>query len=1180
MASLQPSCPIVAGATEPPSQTQKNNAEQQLEKHPTNRTILWEELPTATTVKCPTDKTILWVELPKVTTEVTRNTSEEEIKMTKEMVSTAPSLHGIAMTTSLSSKMLDTDNEMKTKTETGMTDQSLICPTVNIFEFPATAKQTNECLLDSESTWDKPSKDDEFITNEGAPHLKGHADLAQQMMYKSSSPASAYCMQYYAKPEIEYKPSTFLETYPSVTNIIGMPSKLTVKEGHWLIDQKPVWEKQSKTKEILQPCASKEDETNKEMVLLVPSCPREPRNPGFPSVPQYSLVFYGPNMVNIYPSCPSISTISGSPTISEANNRSWVPQQEPLLEKKMKTELVMPVSPKEKDEIKLMGALVPTCPRHSCISGIPSIPQTTMAHHGSDVSLLRSCSKTSCVEGIPSLMEHVCKSWATDCKPLGVMPPKINTVMIEDRPYNDDLKAMTALAPTCPNEARIPGFPSVVETTVNYNRFSRVCLLPSCPTSSSMAGFPSIQKSDSKDWTTIHKPLWEKHVKKESAFLPENTKMDKDMKGVVSLAQSYPRESIISGFPSVQIPGMINIVDVTDMVSLSNLCSKRSRIPGFPSSHSVEEWAMIREPLFEPRLKEEQVSSVDKCEKDKRAIKVSPVVSVVPSSPKEVQASGFPSHPNPSTMCCTPSIIRLLTLCSHISRIPGFPSVHGDMTGGWVTEKGSLLKRLPKKGVIFDTSNDNRKIMKNMVSCVPSCPKESSVPGFPSIPNPKIIYYGLNIVNLLPICPGVSVIPGFSSVEEHKEGWDAELGSLMHRPQKNNQCRINSSPINIDKPNNMLSLVPSCPRASKVPGFPSVPRYNMLRLVPVCPKVSSLPGLSSFEGASKFQWLFDAHTLCDKPSKDTVFVIHYPKQDREAVNTMLALTPSCPEASRIPGFPSAPQTKSKIEPSMISFVYCCSSASSLKGFASMTTMPSTGWLNDTKPIAIKPQEKRAEMIMPLAGQDRLHCYNLKSMVTLVTSCPKEATVCGFPSAPVINRPPNMISLYTSAPCVSCLPGFPSARMLSAECKNIKTRTTNSKSLFEKRQNDKTYLISKFRAKHKHTQDEMKYMVAMAPSCPHLTRIPGFPSISQLNPTDKETWTVPCPLSTETDTSQEMPHSQPTESYIKEARIPGVPSTSFSSPRTALAYGETFTTLRSHSLFFCLGSCYVFYCLLL
>ncbi|XP_076580745.1 uncharacterized protein ehbp1l1a isoform X6 [Chaetodon auriga] len=1164
MASLQPSCPIVAGAAETPSQTQIDNAEQQLEKYPTSRTVLWEELPTATTVKCPTDKPIIWVELPKVTTEVTRNTSEEEIKRLKEIVSTAPSLYDTAMTTSLSSTMLDTDDEMKTKTEAEMTDLSLICPAVGVFEFTATAKQTDECLLDSESTWDKPSKDNEFITTDGAFHLQGHADLAQQMVCKKSPPSSAQCMQYYAKSEIEYKQSTFLETFPSVTNITGMPSKFTVKEGHWLRDQKPVWEKQSKMKELLQPYVSKDDEKNKEIVLLVPSCPRETRNPGFPSIPQYGLVFYGPNMVNIYPSCPDVSNIPGSPSISEANNMSWMSQQEPLLQKKMKPELVMTASSKEKDEIQLMGALVPACPRCSCIPGIPSIPHLpTMAHHGSDVSLSRSCSKTSCIEGIPSLMKHFSKSWCTYHKPLRVMPPKIYTVIIEDRPHNDDMKAMPALAPTCPKEARIPGFPSVVEPTVSYNGFSRVHLLPSCPASSSMAGFPSIQKYDSKNWNTIHKPLWEKHIKKESVLLLENSKMDKDMKGVVSLAQSYPRESVISGFPSVPKPRMINI-DMTDMISLSSSCSKRSRIPGFPSSHNLEEWTMNREPTFEPRMKEEQISLI---EKDKKALNVSPMVSLEPSLPIEVPSSEFPSHLNLPTMCCASGIISLLTLCSQVSKIPGFPSIYGDMTEGWVTEKGSLLKRLPKKVIIFDTSNNNRKIMKNMVSCVPSCAKESSVPGFPSIPNPTIVYYGLNVVNLLPFCPGVSVISGFSSVEAHKEGWDAELGSLMHRPQKNIQCRINSSPINIDKPNNMLALVPSCPGTTKIPGFPSVPRYGMLRLVPVSLKVSSVPGFASFEGASKFQWLFDPHTLCDKPPKETVFVIHSPNQDTETVKTMLALTPSCPEASRIPGLPSAPQTKFKIKPSMISFVPCCSSASSLKGFASMTTTQSTGWLNETKAILIKPQEKRAAMIIPLAGQDQLYCHNVKSMVRLVTSCPKEATVCGFPSAQVVNRPPDMVSLYTSAPCVSCIPGFPSARMLSAECRNIQARTTKSMSLLEKLQNDKFYLTAKLRAKHKHTQDEMKYVVVMAPSCPHLTRIPGFPSILQSNPTDKETLTVPVPCYTETDTSQD---AQPTKSNLKDARIPGVPSTSFSSPSTALAYGETFAMLisRSRSPFFC------------
>ncbi|XP_037615260.1 uncharacterized protein ehbp1l1a isoform X4 [Sebastes umbrosus] len=1127
--SPQPSCPIVAGAAELPSQTQINNAEQQLQKHPTNRTILWEELPKATTIKCPTDKTILWAELPKVTTEVTRNevtrkASEEEMEFIKEMAS-------------LSSMLLIGD-EMTTDTEAGMTDLSPISPTVSgVFEFAITARQTDECLLDSKSTWDTPSKDNEMVD-------------------KKSSHPREQCVPYYMEPEIEYKQSTFLEVCPSVTNIAGMPSKFPVKEKHWLIDQKPIWERQSKMKETLPPYALKDNEKNKkEMVLLVPSCPREAINPGFPSAPQHSSVFYGSNMVDIYPSCPSVSTIPGSPSISEDNNRSWVSQQEPLLEKKMKTELVvMTASPKEKEDITLMGALVPTCPKHSCIPGIPSLPQPTIAHHGSDMmSLLSSCPKTSCIEGVPSLMEQFSKSWATDYKPVGQTQPKINMTMIQETPHNDDMRAMSALALTCPKEACIPGFPSALKPTVRYNG---VNLLPSCPATSRMAGFPSMQKADSKDWNTIHQPLWEKQMKKESVLLLENDKMDKNMKGVVSLAQTCPRESLISGFPTVPKPRITNVIDMTNMISLSSSCSKVLQIPGFPSSHTLKEWTVSRKPLFEPRLKEKHVSLIDSCEEDKRAMKT--MVSLVTSCPKEAQTPGFPSCPSSRTVYSAPNMISLLTLCPQVSKIPGFPSVDGDMNLEWVQEKASLLKWLPKKRVIFDTSNDNKKIMKNMVSCVPSCPKVSSIPGFPSIPNPKKVYYGLNVVNLLPLCPLVSIIPGFPSVEGHKEdGWGAELGLLMHRPQKNIQFRINSSPINIDKPNNMLALVPSCPRSSKIPGFPSVPRYNMLSLVPVCSKVSNLPGCASFEGPSTLQWLFDSHTLCDKPSKETVCVIHNPNQDGETAKTMLALVPSCPEASRIPGFPSAPRIKPKIEPNMIRFVHCCSSASSLKGFASMTTVPSTGWLNETKPILIKPQEKRAEMILSLAGQDQLSCYNMKSMVALVTSCPKEARVCGFPSAQVVNRPPNMVSLYTSAPCVSCIPGFPSARMLSFECTNIQTRTTHSESLFEKLQKEKVFITAKFSAKDKHEQDEMEHMVAMAPSCPHLTRISGLPSISQLNPTEEETMTIPVPSSTEKHTSQELPHAESTQSHLKDPSMPGVPSTSFSLPSTALAYEEKF-----------------------
>lgn len=1119
MASLQPSSPFVADAAEPSSQTQINNAEQQLEKHPTNSAILWEELPKVATVKCPTDKTILWVELPQVTTEVTRNTSEEEMKMTKEMVTMVPSLPSSTMITSLSSMMLDPDDDIKTTTEAGMED---------LFAFTATTKQTNE--LDTQCTCDKPSKDKEIITTESALYSKGQTDLVKQMVDKKSSHPSAQGMPYYEKPEIEYKQSAFMETYPNMTNIAGMPSKLTIKEEHWLLDQMPIWEKESKMKEILQPFPKKDDENNKkEAVLLVPTCPREARNQGFPSVPQHSLVF-----VDMYP---DVYNISGTPSISDTNSRSWVSQQEPLLEEKIKTELIT-VSPEEKVKNKLMGPLVPSFPN---IPDSPSLPEPDM------MNLLRSCSKTS-TEGIPSLMEDLSKSWATDCKPLGVTQEitKNNTTMIEEISHNDEIKAITALAPTCSKEASIPGLASAIEPTVCYNEFSTVSLLPSCPTSSSMAGFPSVP--------SVHEPLWGKTIKKESVLLLENNKTDRDMKGVVSVSQNCPRESIIFGFPSISKPRMkMNVVDITDMVSLSSSCSKVSRIQGFPSSHNSEEWTTSGEPLFEPRMKEKQVILIDRHERDKRAMKE--MVSLVPSCPKEARVSGFPSHPSPLTVCCAPDIISLFALCSQDSKIPGFPSFQGDMSVGWVTEKGSMLKSLPKKAIIFDTSNENKKIMKNMVSCVPSCPKESSIPGFPSISNRKIVYYGRNTVNLLHLCPQVSIIPGFSSVEGHKDkGWFAELGSLMRRHQKNIQFWINSSFISADDTNNMVALVPSCPEVSKIPGFPSAPRYSMLRLVPVCPKVSSLPGFTSFEGASKVQWLLDPHTLCDKPSKETAFVIHSTIQDRDNFKTMLALAPTCPEASRIPGFPSAPQAKSKIEPNMISFVPCCPCASSLKGFASLTPSSNTGWLNETKQILIK--EKRAKMFMQLAGQDPLYCYNVHSMMTLVTSCPKEARVCGFPSAQIVNREPNMVSLYASAPCVSCVPGFPSARMLSAECTNIQTRTTHSKSFIEKLQNEK--IFAKFQATHDHTQDEMQYMVAMAPSCPHLTRIPGFPSISQLNPTEKETMTTPSPCSTEKHTSQELPHAQSPQLYQEDTRIPDVFSTSFTSHSTALAYGETYS----------------------
>ncbi|XP_037333981.2 uncharacterized protein ehbp1l1a isoform X3 [Pungitius pungitius] len=1088
LVSLEPSCQVVAGATQRLSQTQINNAEQRLQKPPTNRTIVWEELPKASTVKCPTDQTILWEELPKATQETTQNSSEKELEMTREMIS-------------LSSTVSKAGDVKKTNKEAGIADLMPIYPTVgNIFKFTVTAEQTEECLLNSKSTWDLPSE-------------------AKEVVHKTSSPPSAQYAAYYMKTDL-------LLVCPSMTCIAGMPSRLPAKENHWFADQKPIWEKQSKIKEIFAPYALKDDEIN-DMVLIVPSCPRQAINPGFPSAPLYSLVCF----------CPSVSSTPDGSFIDETSNRSQVPQHVPKLENKMKTEqVVMTASLKEKDQFRL-ESLEPTCLRRSCIPGIPSITQPGIACHGSDMtSLLSSCPKTTCIEGVPSLMEPLRKNWPADDKPFGVIRTKKYIVMIEERPHYDDMnngmRAMSALAPTCPK-------------------------------SSCIVGFPSMQRDDSKNCNTFPQLLWEKQMKNTSLIILENAKIKEDMTGVVSLAQNCPKESLISGFPSVP-KTRVNNVDLTNMVSLSSSCSKRSQIPGFPSSCNSKEWKMSGKPLFECKLQAKTVSCIDRSEGDKRSMKA--MVALVPSCPKEARAPGFPSHPNSQNIYNAPNI-SLFPLCSQVSKIPGFPSIDLNVSVGWVTAKGSLLKSLPKRTVIFETPNNDRNIMNSIVSCVPSCPKKTRIPGFPSIPNPKTVYHGLNVVNLLPLCPLVSIIPGFPSVKSHKEdGRSPELGPLMHRPLKNIQFRINSSPANNDKLNNMIYLVSSCPGASKIPGFPSVPKYNMLSIVPICSKVSNLPGFAFLEGTSKLQWVFNPHTLCDKPSKETVFLMDSPNEDPKSAKTMLALVPSCPESSTIPGFPSAPRAKSKIT-NMICFVPCCSRASSLKGFASMSAIQNSGWLNETKPILLNPgRRRRAGIILPLVEKNEPSCYSMRDMVTLVTSCPKEARVRGFPSAPVTNRPPNMISLYTSAPCVSCIRGCPSARMLSSECQNIQTRTTHIKSLSKKSQNEKVCVIANFPAKHE--EDEMKYMVAMVASCPHSTGTPGLPSISQLNSAEKGKGIIQVGCSTGTYAAQ---RARSTQSHQKDPRMPGVPSTCLSFSNTPLAYEEKFNGGAKQNIDLCVDN---------
>uniref|UniRef100_A0A3Q4I7C6 Uncharacterized LOC102797229 n=1 Tax=Neolamprologus brichardi TaxID=32507 RepID=A0A3Q4I7C6_NEOBR len=1012
---LQSTCSI--GAAKPLSQTQVNNAEQQLQKPPKSSTIQWEELPKMTTESYPADRIILWEELPKVTTEEIRKAPQKDSEVMKEMA----------------------DTQMETNRKAGIL---LPGPTISsTFGFPTTSKQTTESLVHNESTWKKSSKDFGIATTELPLHPEGDVYLE---IDKNVCQPSAQCVQSCVMPETGYKQVNFLGTCSRLTNIAGMPSKMPPDyEKQWRVDGKLIWKKESQIQRILPPSSLEKNESEKkEMVLLARSCPRKARNPGFPSVSQHSYAFLRKSPVDINHFGPDVCSIPGSESVIDS--RSKIKEQEEF----------SAMTKREKDGIQKPGVLTPKCPEHSSITDMTVIPQSTIVNCGlAKNSILGSCPKISLIEGIPSLLENpFSNNWITDFKPLAVKQAKLNLIMTEYSLDHGEMKVMSTFASICPKEASVPGFPSVFAPTVICNESRMLSLLPSSPTVSSIAGFPSLQ-ADSKNWNTIHQPLWEKSSEKELVLVTELDKIPKNMNGIVSLAQSCSRNSCIFGFPSVPNPRLYNVADMTDMVSLSYSFPKLSQIAGFPSYYDSKDWIISKEPLFEPRIKDKQMDRESKM-----------------------------------------------------------------------------------------TSND--RVMKLMVFLVPTCPKVSSIPGFPSVPCPKI--HGLNMVNLLPLCPVTSAVPGFSSIESHLNvGWPSETDLLMHRPQRNTHLSIICSPVIIDKPSHMLPLVPSCTRSSLIPGFPTVTKYNILTLLPACPQVSSLPGFASLKVGLKSQWLLDPYTYgsMHKNPKETVFLKDVPNQNAEIMHLMV---PACPENSRIPGFQSAPHYNSKIK-SRISFVPYCASASCIKGFASMTPVPSTGWLSETKSILSRPQKKMAEMFVVLTQQVKSDCFNI-NMIAQVGSCPKKARAFGFPSAQITNKSPNMVSLNSSAPCVSCIPGFPSARRHSAESMNIQTVATFNKILFKNLRN-KRNSIGEFPAKQDHKQDEVKNMVAMAPSCPKLTQIPGFPSILQLNPTAK---TMPVPPATKKQTLQELPHA---ESYLKDTGNPGVSFAPGSSPSTEFSYEE-------------------------
>ncbi|XP_054609954.1 uncharacterized protein ehbp1l1a isoform X3 [Dunckerocampus dactyliophorus] len=707
--------------------------------------------------------------------------------------------------------------------------------------------------------------------------------------------------------------------------------------------------------------------------------------------------------------------------------------------------------------------------------------------------LLGAYPNTTVISGMPSKLGFNDKEWPIREWQHWKKPSKkhnqevFQPYMFKDIEKN---KGMVSLLQTCPAEARHPGFPYITQ----HRRM--VVLYPCCPIVSSVAGTASICQANDRCWLSQTEALLEKTTR---TLMMKDIPVKDVMEAMALLTPACPKQACILGIPSAVTRTVI--FNGSSAVNLFPSCASTSSVAGCPSllEANSKDWDTIgmSHSLWNRRKQVESGLLLD----DSNLLKhLKGEISLLLCCPKRSCIPGFPSAQQAALT--DSSMVSLARSCPKTSAIAGFPSFDQPEECMIIKETLFNSRMCGKKVLSMGIFPKDKRAMKTMYSLVPSCPHEARAPGFPSHPNPPDAYCAPNMISLYTLCSHVSNIAGFASVDvDDSNGWLIVKEALLTRTPKKAFIRDMTSNYKRQM-KNMVFLAPTCPKASCITGLPSNPHPtvvhsgpNIVNLLPLCPLLSTIFGFSSVEDHKEERCVLEQGSLVHRVQKNMRLQINSVPVHRDKANNMFAMAPSCPQASRIQGFPSSPQSKTN----MISLQACCPKSSCVKGFASITTSPVTRWVNETKPILITAHRERAEVILALAG----HKHSKNNMVRMLTSCPKKTSVLGFPSADVVNKTPHMVSLYTSAPCISCVPGFPSARMLTFD--TLDQAHNNSSFLFVERKNEKRriYIASYVPGSHEYTHEEMKHMLSLASSSPHHTRIHGWPSQSLLDSTRKE-----------------------------------------------------------------------------
>ncbi|XP_063042429.1 uncharacterized protein ehbp1l1a isoform X3 [Engraulis encrasicolus] len=882
---------------------------------------------------------------------------------------------------------------------------------------------------------------------------------------------------------------------PEMSTIPGMPSQSETNVGQ-IQDKTVLWDKplQFKVTDV-EMFKSSDELASGDMVALVPSCPEVASVPGLPSAPLPKCSFV-PNMTSIVPCCPDVARVPGCPSINSAVvpealiDRSII-RSKPLRDSRVRISTA--TSDYSSSQRKTMCALVSTCPEKARIPGFPSAPAPKRILKQDMTSILPCCPKVARVPGCPSIDSSVAPKAFIDDSIISSRPLKSRQVKITatSKYSSPQRKTMCALMSTCPEKARIPGFPSA-PAPKRILKQDMTSILPCCPKLARVPGCPSIDSSVAPKAFTDNSIISSRPLKARQEQITASPEYPSPQrKTMCALVSTCPEKARISGFPSAPAPKRILNPDMT---SILPCCPKLAKIPGCPSiDSSVSPKAFIDNSIILSRplkARQAQITASPEYPSPQRTT----MCALVSTCPDKARIPGFPSAPAPKRIL-KQDMTSILPCCPKLARVPGCPSIDSSVAPKAFTDN-SIISSRPLKArqeQITASPEYPSPQRKTMCALVSTCPEKARISGFPSAPAPKRIL-NPDMTSILPCCPKLAKIPGCPSIDSSvspKAFIDNSI--ILSRPLKARQAQITASPeYPSPQRTTMCALVSTCPDKARIPGFPSAPapkrilKQDMTSILPCCPKVSRVPGCPSIDSSVVPEALIDRSIIRSKPLRDSRVRISTATSDYSSSQrkTMCALVSTCPEKARIPGFPSAPAPKRILNPDMTSILPCCPKVARVPGCPSIDSSVAPKAFIDDSIISSRPLKSRQ---VKITATSKYSSPQRKTMCALMSTCPEKARIPGFPSAPAPKRilNPDMTSILPCCPKVARVPGCPSIDSSVAPKAFIDDSIISSRPLKSRQ--------VKITATSKYSSPQRKTMCALMSTCPEKARIPGFPS---------------------------------------------------------------------------------------